>query len=121
MTETTSTALRTEADMDIACARFAPHLPMLANMVEGGMSPIQSADQLANRGFRIVIFPGGTARFVAAQLQRYFSALHVHGTTSPMRGDMLDFDGLNAVIGTPELLEKGRRYEGQGSFTEGTE
>jgi len=25
---------------------------------------------------------------------------------------MLDFDGLNDVIGTPELLEQGRRYEG---------
>jgi hypothetical protein len=25
---------------------------------------------------------------------------------------MLDFDGLNAVIGTPELLAAGRKYEG---------
>jgi len=28
-----------------------------------------------------------------------------------MRGQMLDFDQLNGVIGTPELLARGRRYE----------
>jgi hypothetical protein len=28
-----------------------------------------------------------------------------------MRGEMLDFDQLNGVIGTPELLEVGKRYE----------
>ena len=103
-------ALRNEADMDAACARFAPHLPMLANMVEGGKSPVQSAEALGARGFRIVIFPGGTARFVAAQLQRYFASLHSNGTTSPLQGEMLDFDGLNEVIGTPELMARGQRF-----------
>jgi 2-methylisocitrate lyase-like PEP mutase family enzyme len=103
-------ALRNEADMDAACARFAPHLPMLANMVEGGKSPVQSAEALGARGFRIVIFPGGTARFVAAQLQRYFASLHSNGTTSPLQAEMLDFDGLNEVIGTPELMARGQRF-----------
>ena len=38
------------------------------------------------------------------------ASLHSHRTTAPMRGQMLDFDQLNGVIGTPELLEQGRRY-----------
>jgi 2-methylisocitrate lyase-like PEP mutase family enzyme len=105
-------ALRTTADMDTACARFSPRLPMLANMIEGGKSPVQNARELGERGFRIVIFPGGTARFVAAQLQRYFESLHTHQTTGPMRDAMLDFDGLNEVIGTPELIAMGQRYAG---------
>ncbi|CAN5904750.1 isocitrate lyase/PEP mutase family protein [soil metagenome] len=105
-------ALRTTDDMDAACSRFSPRLPMLANMIEGGKSPVQNARELGECGFRIVIFPGGTARFVAAQLQRYFKSLHVHQTTDPMREAMLDFDGLNDVIGTPELIALGRRYEG---------
>ncbi|MEO8545303.1 MAG: carboxyvinyl-carboxyphosphonate phosphorylmutase, partial [Burkholderiaceae bacterium] len=29
----------------------------------------------------------------------------------PMRAQMLDFDQLNALIGTPELLALGQRYE----------
>lgn len=105
-------ALRTPEQMQAACSRFAHRVPLLANMVEGGKTPVQSADALTALGFRIVIFPGGTARAVAHALQGYYASLHTHGTTAPWRAGMLDFDGLNAVIGTPELLELGRRYEG---------
>jgi 2-methylisocitrate lyase-like PEP mutase family enzyme len=59
-----------------------------------------------------VIFPGGTARFVAKQLQTYYASLKRHGTSQPMRDGMFDFNELNALIGTPELLAKGRRYAG---------
>ena len=97
--------------MRSACERFAARIPLLANMVEGGKTPVQSAGELGRVGFRIVIFPGGTARAVAHTLQRYYGTLKKDGTTAAMRGQMLDFDGLNAVIGTPELLAAGKRYE----------
>jgi hypothetical protein len=34
-----------------------------------------------------------------------------HGTTAPFRGRMHDLASLNDLIGTPETLELGRRYE----------
>ncbi|MNX16132.1 2,3-dimethylmalate lyase [compost metagenome] len=105
-------ALRTPEQMRAACARFAARVPLLANMVEGGKTPVQSADELTALGFRIVIFPGGTARAVAHTLQGYYGSLRQQGTTAPWKEKMLDFDGLNAVIGTPELLARGRQYEG---------
>lgn len=104
-------ALRTPGQMDAACQRFAHRIPLLANMVEGGKTPVQSAQELGGRGFRIAIFPGGTARAVAHTLQGYYASLHTHQTTAPFKERMLDFDGLNALIGTPELMEQGRRYE----------
>lgn len=104
-------ALRTPEQMDAACQRFAHRIPLLANMVEGGKTPVQSAQELGQRGFRIAIFPGGTARAVAHTLQGYYASLHAHQTTAPFKERMLDFDGLNALIGTPELMELGRRYE----------
>ena len=104
-------ALRTPADMDTACDRFAQRVPLLANMVEGGKTPVQSAAELGARGFRIVIFPGGTARAVAHTLQGYYASLAAHGSTGPWRERMLDFDGLNRVIGTPALLAEGKQYE----------
>ena len=104
-------ALRTPEQMDIACQRFAGRIPLLANMVEGGKTPVQSARELQSRGFSIAIFPGGTARAVAHTLQGYYASLHQHQTTLPWKDRMLDFDGLNAVIGTDELLVAGRRYE----------
>ena len=104
-------ALRTPEQMDAACQRFAHRIPLLANMVEGGKTPVQSAQELGARGFRIAIFPGGTARAVANTLQGYYASLHAHQTTAPYKERMLDFDGLNALIGTPELMEQGRKYE----------
>ena len=105
-------ALRTPEQMDTACRRFGHRVPLLANMVEGGKTPVQGAHELGQRGFRIVIFPGGTARAVAHLLQRYYASLHLHQTTAPRQGEMLDFDQLNALIGTPELMALGQRYDG---------
>jgi len=104
-------ALRSPEQMDAACRRFGDRIPLLANMVEGGKTPIQDADALQAHGFRIAIFPGGTARAVVHTLQGYYGSLKAHRTTQPWRARMLDFDGLNAVIGTPELMAVGKRYE----------
>jgi len=104
-------ALRTPEQMDAACRRFGGRVPLLANMVEGGKTPVQSAAELQARGFRIVIFPGGTVRAVAHTLQGYYASLHQRQTTAPWKDRMLDFDGLNQLIGTPELMARGQRYE----------
>ena len=104
-------ALRTPEQMAAACRRFAHRVPMLANRVEGGKTPVESADELGKRGFRIVIFPGGTARAVAHTLAGYYASLRQRGSTAPWKEHMLDFDGLNAVIGTAQLLAQGQRYD----------
>jgi 2-methylisocitrate lyase-like PEP mutase family enzyme len=104
-------AVRTPEQMNTACQQFAARVPMLANMVEGGKTPVQTAQALGQRGYKIVIFPGGTARAVAHTLQGYYASLHQHQTTLPWQAQMLDFDGLNAIIGTPELLAQGAQYD----------
>lgn len=105
-------ALRTPEQMTKACEIFAHRIPLLANMVEGGKTPIQGAAELGQRGFRIVIFPGGTARAVGHMLLAYYASLKANQTTQPWRDRMLDFDALNRLIGTPDLLAKGKTYEG---------
>lgn len=104
-------ALRTPQQMDAACQSFAQRVPLLANMVEGGKTPLQTLGELEARGFRIVIFPGGTARAVAHTLAGYYLSLRQHGSTAPWRDRMLDFDALNAALGTPQMLAEGKRYE----------
>jgi 2-methylisocitrate lyase-like PEP mutase family enzyme len=103
-------ALRTPAQMDQACQKFAGRIPMLANMVEGGKTPLQTAAELGQRGFKIVIFPGGTVRAVTHTLQGFYASLHRHQTTGPWATQMLDFDGLNHAIGTADLLQQGNVY-----------
>ncbi len=106
-------AVRSPEQMDMVCNRFAARVPLLVNLVEGGKTPMEPVAALQARGFRIAIFPGGTARAVAHCLQRYYASLRENGSTLPFKDAMLDFDGLNAVIGTPALMALGKRYEGR--------
>jgi 2-methylisocitrate lyase-like PEP mutase family enzyme len=86
-------------------------LPLMANMVEGGKTPILPAADLEALGFSLVIFPGGIVRTLAKTAVDYYASLAAHGSTQPFRERMFDFDALNRLIGTPEMLERGRRYE----------
>jgi len=86
-------------------------LPLMANMVEGGKTPILPATELEALGFSLVIFPGGIVRTLAKTAVDYYASLAAHGSTQPFRERMFDFDALNRLIGTPEMLERGRRYE----------
>jgi 2-methylisocitrate lyase-like PEP mutase family enzyme len=104
-------ALRSEEQMRAATARFAGRAPLLANMVEGGKTPVLPADQLEKLGFSVVIFPGGLVRALTHSAAEYFAALKRDGTTDAVRGRMLDFDGLNSLLGTKGILERGKRYE----------
>jgi 2-methylisocitrate lyase-like PEP mutase family enzyme len=90
-----------------------PGVALMANMVEGGKTPPLPAAELEALGFALVIFPGGIVRALAHHAAGYYASLAANGTTEPFRNQMLDFDGLNRVIGTPEMIALGKRYETQ--------
>ena len=104
-------ALRSQEDMKTATRRFAKRAPLLANMVEGGKTPVLAADALQALGFQIAIFPGAIARALGFAAQEFYASLKQHGGTDALRSRMLDFQGLNRLIGTPELLAQGKRYD----------
>jgi 2-methylisocitrate lyase-like PEP mutase family enzyme len=91
--------------------QFAARVPLLANMVEGGDTPMHDAADLETLGFSLVIFPGGIVRALARTAQDYYASLHAHGTNAPFADRMHDFAGLNDVIGTDEMLAEGKKYE----------
>jgi 2-methylisocitrate lyase-like PEP mutase family enzyme len=86
--------------------------PLLVNMVDGGDTPPVPHAELALMGFRLVIFPGGIVRALARTAQAYYASLHQHRSNLPFASRMFDFAGLNALIGTPEMLALGRAYQG---------
>jgi 2-methylisocitrate lyase-like PEP mutase family enzyme len=86
--------------------------PLMANMVEGGRTPLKAASELESLGFSLVIFPGAVVRAIAHTAQSFYATLLRDGTTNAFRNAMFDFDDLNAVIGTPEMLALGKSYEG---------
>ena len=104
-------APRSLEQMGQIAERFSARLPLLANMVEGGMTPMGSASELHERGFHVVIFPGGIARAMLRQGQAYYASLRENGSNAPFKERMADFDELNGVIGLPEMLAHGAKYE----------
>ncbi len=98
-------------EMRAVTARLGADVPLLANMVEGGKTPILPASELQEIGYSLVIFPGGLARAVAHLMGRYFASLSTHGDTAPFRSQMIDFDDMNNLIGTPDMLAAGARYD----------
>jgi 2-methylisocitrate lyase-like PEP mutase family enzyme len=91
--------------------RIGGTLPLMANMVEGGKTPIVPAAELEKIGFAFVIFPGGIVRALAKTADEFYVTLKTNGTTDPFRSRMYDFTALNDIIGTPEMLALGKRYE----------
>jgi 2-methylisocitrate lyase-like PEP mutase family enzyme len=104
-------APRTKEQLAAIASRFAGRKPVMANMVEGGQTPLLSAAELQALGFQLVIFPGGTVRALAFALQQYFASLKANGTTAPFRDCMLDFAGINRLIGTDDFLARGKAYD----------
>jgi 2-methylisocitrate lyase-like PEP mutase family enzyme len=104
-------APKTRDDLSRVARSFGGKLPLMANMVEGGKTPLLPAAALDAMGFALVIFPGGIVRAFGQLATDYYASLAAHGTSEPFRNRMLDFNGLNDLIGTPEMLALGKRYE----------
>ncbi len=104
-------APRSREELAVIAAALGPRLPLLANMVEGGRTPILPTAELEKIGFSLVIFPGGIVRATAYAARDFYETLQRDGTTEAMRGRMFDFDALNAAIGTPQMLALGKTYQ----------
>ena len=108
-------APRSRDQLAALTAALGGSVPLMANMVEGGQTPVLPAAELEALGFSLVIFPGAIVRALAWQAQAFYGALHRDGTTDAFRDRMFDFEAINDVVGTADLLAQGRRYEDQGA------
>ena len=107
-------ALRERDELARVVDKTGRDVPLMANMVEGGKTPIVPAQELEKLGFALVIFPGGIVRALAKAAEQFYGTLKAHGTTDPFRPRMFDFAALNELIDTPEMLARGKRYSGEG-------
>jgi 2-methylisocitrate lyase-like PEP mutase family enzyme len=103
-------APRTEAELAAIGQRFRDRVPVMANMVEGGKTPILSGPELEALGFSLVIFPGGIVRTLARTAVDYYASLAQHRTTQPFIERMFGFNEMNALLGTPQMIERGKRF-----------
>jgi 2-methylisocitrate lyase-like PEP mutase family enzyme len=90
---------------------FAGKVPLLANMVEGGRTPLASAEELAGLGFKLVIYPGAMMRVTAFAASEYLKVLKTDGQTARLKDRMFDFNQLNGILGLTDIMATGARYD----------
>jgi len=86
-----------EAEMLRICHSF--DLPCLANMVEGGRTPVLSFEELRQIGYRLAIFPATGFLAAAQALTRVYSALQARGSSKDAGLDLLPFAEMNKLMG----------------------
>lgn len=107
-------APRSPDELRAICTTFRGRAPLMANMVEGGATPMTNAADLESLGFSLVIFPGGIVRALARAAEDYYASLRATGSNTAFKDRMFDFNGLNARIGTADMLALGARFQGKG-------
>jgi 2-methylisocitrate lyase-like PEP mutase family enzyme len=85
-------------------------VPLVANMVEGGRTPLLSRAELEELGFKLAIFP--TAGFLAmgAALRSVYGEILEKGSTKEWKGELYPFNEFTKLMGFERVWEFERRH-----------
>jgi len=85
-------------------------VPLLANMVDGGRTPVLSRDALEQLGYKLAIFPV-TALLAATQaMQAVYGALARQGSSAALEQPLMPFTELTTLMGFPDVHAFERRW-----------
>jgi 2-methylisocitrate lyase-like PEP mutase family enzyme len=101
-------APQSEDEMRTACAHFEQ--PMMANMSNGGKTPILPAAQLADIGYAFAIYPAMTSLVAAAAMETALRTLKTEGLGQHADQPLFDFNEFCRLIGFPAVWEFERRW-----------
>jgi 2,3-dimethylmalate lyase len=93
-----------ESEAEMAEIGRAIRRPLLANMVEGGRTPILPAERLRALGYAMAIYPAVGFLAVAAALERVYAHLRRHGDSTAL-GESYGFKRMTELMGFPEVWE----------------
>lgn len=89
--------------------RRAPK-PMVANMLEGGKTPVLPREQLADMGFQLILYPLTALYAVARAVETIYKKLRADGTTLGEEQRLMTFGEFNALIGVDEKYALAERF-----------
>lgn len=84
-------------EMQRICAAFDK--PLLANMVEGGRTPVLSREDLEKLGYKLAIFPATGFLAIGKALQDVYGTLLETGSTTTLGNVLYSFEDFNKMIG----------------------
>jgi 2,3-dimethylmalate lyase len=85
--------------------------PLLANMIENGVTPTFSADELKSMGYSMVVFPLSGLYAATYAMKKIFSHLKSNGTTKGCTDMMLDFNEFNELVELPKFMQMEKKYQ----------
>mgnify|MGYP001311221657 FL=1 len=85
--------------------------PRVANMIEGGKTPLLPKQQLAELGFQLILYPLTGLFGAAAAMHQLSTKLMADGTSAGAEDQLMDFASFNELIGVEERLELVRRLQ----------
>ena len=102
-------APQSEEEMRRACESF--DLPMLANMADGGKTPILKVSVLKEIGYSLAIYPAMTSLVAAASMEKALNHLKNEGISQGETISMFDFNEFCQLIGFQEVWDFEKRWE----------
>lgn len=85
----------------------------LANMVEGGRTPMLPNNELEALGYNLVIYPTASTYLTTKAMMTLMETLKKEGTTERMIPEMVTFSEFNDLIGLTEIRELEAKYSGK--------
>ena len=101
-------ALTSEEEMHSACTRI--EAPMMANMADGGLTPILPAKNLAEIGYAFAIYPSMTSLVAAAAMETALRRLKEDGLSQAADIPMFDFKTFCGLIGFEDVWAFERKW-----------
>ena len=101
-------ALQSEDEMREACRRLTK--PVMANMADGGLTPIRSAEDLKAIGYSLAIFPSLTGLAAARAVEDALRLLKTEGTSDSPKVPLFAFKEFNSLIGFDEVWDFERKW-----------
>jgi len=84
--------------------------PLVANMIERGVTPLLGPQELLDLGFQLVVWPLSPVYAVAKTLTDTYSTLRQDGSTAAILDRLMAFDDFNAIVGLEAKYELDRKY-----------
>ena len=84
--------------------------PNVANMLEGGKTPVLPKEQLAEMGFHLILHPLCGLAAAAQVMESVFQKLDRQGTLHGTEGESMPFTQLNELIGVNERMALAERF-----------
>ena len=87
--------------------------PLVANMIENGVTPTLSALELKEMGYRMAVFPLSGLYGATYAMKKIFSDLKKKGTTQDCRHIMVDFAEFNELVELQKFMDMDQKYSNQ--------